>query len=333
MSEVLRAGYTFPMRCLLIGNYGAGNLGDELLREYFLTTFPEVDWTVLSADPRGLELPRLPMGVRSFLTTPWWKTLLAMKSCDAVVFGGGSLLTDTESVTACRLWWLHAAVARLFRRPVLFAFQGVGPFRTSAGEKWAKRALKGVTFLSVRDFASATRAAALGLTIKIVQSFDPVFPLFLAKKKVIDPKNVLIIIPRHNSSASFLVLLERLLAEQKFSQVLIVTLQPDHRAEQQTCRELSQRCGGAEIAPIRTAGEMVNALAGASLVLSQRYHGTLAALALRKRIVTVPQQEEDKHAALPGALDDALEQMLMREVGVGEKALRQALGRVGGIGA
>lgn len=74
------------MHCVLIGNYGVGNFGDEALKEYFLSAFPDITWSVVSARPSGEELPRLPGGFRS-LFSHWWKTLGAIRNTDAVVFG------------------------------------------------------------------------------------------------------------------------------------------------------------------------------------------------------------------------------------------------------
>jgi len=74
------------MRLLLVGNYGVGNLGDEALKEYFLTRFPEIDWIVVSANPRTGEVARLPMGIRSFFWLRWMATLRAYREADGVVF-------------------------------------------------------------------------------------------------------------------------------------------------------------------------------------------------------------------------------------------------------
>ena len=114
------------MRLLMVGNYGDGNVGDEALREYFLRRYTSHRWTVLSAHPSTpQELPRLPSGIRSFLSFKWLRTLNQLPDFDAVVFGGGSLFTDIESPLACILWWLHVRAARFFGKPVLLAFQGV----------------------------------------------------------------------------------------------------------------------------------------------------------------------------------------------------------------
>ena len=175
--------YTRSMRALLIGNYGVGNWGDDALRDYFLTAFPEIEWTVVSASARPPVrpertipiVPRLPLGFRS-LFRPWWRTLRAIARTDAVVFGGGSLFTDSESLFACFLWGMHACVARFFHRPVFLASQGIGPFRTRLGEGIARSVALRSAFLSVRDTASMARVETWGLNKKCIQ-FDGRSPI------------------------------------------------------------------------------------------------------------------------------------------------------------
>ncbi len=333
------------MRCLLIGNYGVGNFGDEMLRRYFPKRFQTIDWTVVSANPTYEELPRLPLGIRSLFGTPWWRTVAAIRRSHAVVFGGGTLLTDVESPKACVLWWWHARVARFFGKPVFFAFQGIGPFQTRIGEKFAKKALRLTNFLSVRDTASAGRAVAGGVSMKIVQTFDPVFPLFLGKihvdrtLEVANKKrlefltsgalsrggNVLIVIPRRNSGKSFRHALEKLQKENLFSRVIVASLQPDDPRELELCKEIGKMFSQSQQWPIRTIDDMVEVLDEGSMVLSQRYHATLAALALGKKIVAVRQAYDDKHALLPEMMDDRMKKMFKEEVERGEKALEEAL--------
>jgi len=150
------------------------------------------------------EVPRLPLGFRSLLR-PWWRTLSAFRSCDAVVFGGGSLFTDTESVKACFLWGWHAWMARVFHKPIILAFQGIGPFRTKMGEGVARRVVQWASFVSVRDDASFVRVRSLGKDTKIVQSWDPAILLMDEEKMPREPKNVFTVIPRGNIGEDFYV--------------------------------------------------------------------------------------------------------------------------------
>ena len=106
------------MRYLLVGNYGVGNAGDEILKDYFLERFPGIEWIVCSACPVSGEVWRLPAGVRSFLSFKWLYTLWVLRKSDGMVFGGGSLFTDVESVRACFVWFAHAfAKTQLYTAP------------------------------------------------------------------------------------------------------------------------------------------------------------------------------------------------------------------------
>lgn len=318
------------MQCLLVGNYGTGNVGDEALKEYFLHAFPEISWTVVSAHPeRRNETPRLPAGIRSFLSLSWWKTVQAYRRTDAVVFGGGTLFTDAESAYACFLWFAHAYVAWFFKKPLLLAFQGVGPFRTWWGERWARFAVRHSSFLSVRDEASALRVKAWGLNIKIVHSFDPIFSGILGKKGD-GTQKVLIIIPRHNSSDSFLELVA-LRGESDWQAVRILSLQPGDRRERDLCQRLRKFLDGvpSSIIPIHTFAELLEQVSQGSLVLTQRYHGALAALMAGIPLEILPQKDGDKLSTLvPFADGEAELSLLSRQVMEGENALREALARV-----
>jgi len=281
-------------RYLLIGNYGVGNVGDEALKEYFLQRFPEVEWVVVSAHPKGeREIPRLPFGVRS-LCTPWWRTVKAYRRCDGVVLGGGSLFTDAESVAAPLLWFGHVALAVFFRKPVFLAFQGMGPFRTWMGERFARWAARKSVCISVRDALSFRRVEHWNLNKKCILSFDPVFTLVDASKTCVS-SNKLLIIPRSNSSREFW-----------------------RKAE-----EARRVRADASVAEPRTLDELSRAVASASFLLTQRYHAGIVALGLGVPFEAVPQVPGDKFDVLNR--EDRDLDRLRERVLVGEEALRQAM--------
>lgn len=317
-----------PMRCVLVGNYGIANLGDEALRDYFLETYPDCNWTVLSAHPsHPADIPRLPGGVRSLLFTPWWKTIRAIRRSDAVVFGGGSLFTDVESRYACLLWALHVLIARICGTPVLLAFQGMGPYRSLTGEWLARWAARQACFLSVRDPASAQRVAGWGLGINVVHTFDPVFSHMYNKNPATNPKNVFVVIPRHNSGATFREATQQLIAATpSVDEVRIVLMQPDDRREIAFAESLHAALPlPASIIPAHTLDELMEQAAGARHVLSQRFHGALAALACGAPLTVLPQGEGDKLWELKtfeGERPDT--HALLQAVAAGEQALRAA---------
>lgn len=314
--------YSREVRLLLVGNYGVGNLGDEALKEYFLRVFPEAQWQVVSASPQEGELPRLPLGFRS-LFTPWWKTLRALERSDGVVFGGGTLFTDLESSRACFLWGWHAFVAWVFRRPFFLVFQGVGPFRTGVGRWCARWALRHAALVSVRDDASLRRVQSFKLNKKIIQTFDPVISIVPSHNPGDGAQNVLIIIPRKNSGVPFRERARQLSKNRAWEDIIILSLQPDDRSEQEICRALQNVLGeNARVVPVRAFADLVCELFVASFVFSQRYHGALVALALDKECEVLPQGAEDKLAELIGRKHVPALRSLVE---VGEEALRAAL--------
>ncbi len=320
------------MKLLLIGNYGVGNLGDELLREYFLglrfepfdIAQGDMEWIIVSAHPRGAsEVPRLPIGVRSFFG-PWWRTLREYWRCDGMVLGGGTLFTDVESPKACLLWGMHVLMARIFRKPVFLAFQGIGPFRTRRAQWWARFAVRHAAFVSVRDAASAQRARTLGAQ-DVVLSFDPVILMFDFAEASDQVRNALIIIPRKNSAPSFATRAASITSAAWYSTVRILSFQPDNPFETKACRAMTDALPGASVVPLTTLEELRAALKGAAFVFTERYHGAVAAYAAGIPFEVVSQGEEDKFAAFPTSVPL---QELRGRVQAGEAALRKAMGLI-----
>lgn len=318
------------MHCVLVGNYGVANLGDEALKDYFLHAFPTIEWSVLSAhSSNSREYARLPGGIRSFIGTSWWRTVKRIRNSDAMVFGGGSLFTDVESVYACFLWAMHAWVAFMLGKPVHLAFQGMGPYKSTAGEWLARSVARRAASISVRDEASMKRLTTWGLGTKVVQSFDPVFSLMRSQKNNVVSKNVFIIIPRHNSGETLHQEALKLITETPHIQdVHIVLMQPDDAAEQEGADALHHLLPvRAAIVPVRTLDELMQEVAGAQLVLSQRFHGALAALAVDVPLHIVSQGAGDKHSQLiPYARGERSTDNLSESIEKGEECLLSALG-------
>jgi polysaccharide pyruvyl transferase CsaB len=184
------------MRIVIIGNYGAHNIGDEavlsgilhLLRKHI----PHAEITVLSYDPNNTEQQHhvsaaylLPFGIRSFLKFGWKKTIRVLQQADYVFIGGGALFTD-EKMKAMYLWGYHAKIAsRYCSRVILFAHT-IGPLQTKRGITIMKKVLGLVQSISVRDEKSKDIIHQLDPTKKVIVASDPAFLLnkiIIQKKK------------------------------------------------------------------------------------------------------------------------------------------------------
>ncbi|PIR53101.1 hypothetical protein COU76_02935 [Candidatus Peregrinibacteria bacterium CG10_big_fil_rev_8_21_14_0_10_49_10] len=318
------------MTYLLVGNYGVGNLGDEALREYFLQRFPDVQWRVVSAHPQGEELPRFPCGLRSFFSCRWIRTFRALRRSNGMVLGGGSLFTDVESVWACVLWWVHVCAARLLRKRVILAFQGIGPFRTTWGERFARSAVRVAYAVSVRDAASYQRIQTWKRQGTLLQSFDPVLALVPDPTPDLASGHVLIAVPRENSGEVFLGRLRALLQGDRFTHVRILSLKPHSPQEKEYCALLQSAVSlPCTLQHVHTLQDLISGIAGGELVLTERFHGGVVALALGKELEVVPQKEGDKLDALAALLHSMpvqrRKERLRALVQEGEDALRAAL--------
>ncbi len=312
------------MRCLLVGNYGVGNLGDEALKEYFLTHFPEVEWTVLSAHPQtARERSRLPGGFRSLLSFRWIRTIGAYCYSDAVVFGGGSLFTDSESPYACFLWWIHASVAHVLRKPIHLAFQGIGPLNSKRGERLARQVCRWAASISVRDAESKKLVDHWQLPVPVIQSFDPVFSMLHGDNHTEVTQKILTVIPRKNSDATFLKVVRDAQAQAIYNSVVVLCLQGDDPVERSVAAVLAEKLE-ATVRSVTTVQELVEVVFPSAFVVSQRYHGALAALALGVPFSVLPQADGDKLAAL-ASMDGAAVPELLSLVAAGEEYLRQSL--------
>jgi len=287
---------------LLVGNFGVGNLGDEELKRYFIQRYPHVHWRVICARPQASkELCRLPCGIRSFFAFSWIATIKAYWNCDGVVFGGGSLFTDIESPKACLLWWIHAVPAYIFRKPIHLAFQGIGPWKTSIGIYLSTSVCRMATSISVRDISSFERVKNMQLHKKCVLSCDPVYWLIKKEKTDCSSQNVLILIPRNNSSDKFIIAMENAYKSNTWSAIRVISMKPYDNSESEFCQMIIDKYyKSAKLLKITSLGEILQNIKDSGLVVSERYHGALAALTLGKPVEIITQSDDDKLCSLQG---------------------------------
>jgi polysaccharide pyruvyl transferase WcaK-like protein len=110
-----------------------------------------------------------------------------------------------------------------------------------------------------------------------------------------------------------------------FEGISILSLEPGSRKEQAVCAGLLLTMPQANIVPVRSLSNLVDDVSQASFVLSERYHGALAAFALGVPFEAISQQPGDKLASL---MEEAKEEGVERcreRVEEGVKALMQAL--------
>jgi polysaccharide pyruvyl transferase CsaB len=161
------------MRVLLSGYYGEGNGGDEALLATLLQMLPShVTPVVLSGNP---EETRQRYGVESYNRMALLQVIHALQSCDAFIWGGGSLMQDVTSIISPFYYGVLMAIAQIMGLKTVAWGQGIGPLLRIQTRWLAKWNFAGCTKVSVRDRSSS--ALLLSWKIPHVLAPDPVWAL------------------------------------------------------------------------------------------------------------------------------------------------------------
>ena len=161
------------MRVLLSGYYGKGNGGDEALLATLLQMLPlDVTPVVLSGNP---EETHRHYGVECYNRMDFFSVFKALRSCDAFVWGGGSLIQDATSIISPFYYGGLMALAQVMGLKTVAWGQGIGPLLRSQTRFLAQRNFAGCTQVSVRDVASSRLLS--DWSIPHILAPDPVWAL------------------------------------------------------------------------------------------------------------------------------------------------------------
>jgi len=161
------------MRVLLSGYYGKGNGGDEALLATLLQMLPpDVTPVVLSGNP---EETHRHYGVECYNRMAFLQVIKALRSCDAFVWGGGSLIQDATSSISPFYYGGLMALAQVMGLKTVAWGQGIGPLLRSQTRWLAKGNFAGCTQVSVRDRSSSQLLS--DWSIPHILAPDPVWAL------------------------------------------------------------------------------------------------------------------------------------------------------------
>lgn len=170
-------------RVVISGYYGFNNSGDEAVLQSILQALEragaeqgvQISPIVLSQDPAGTsERYGVETVPRMKLSALWH----ALRRCDGLISGGGSLLQDATGVKSIPYYLGVIQMAHLLRKPVFIYAQGIGPIHRPIFKPWIRRVYQRAAYLSVRDRESAALLTSFGIEpdrIELVP--DPVMGL------------------------------------------------------------------------------------------------------------------------------------------------------------
>ena len=137
--------------------------------------FPPATFTVFSDTPR---ITAQKFGVESIKRRgngfQWLRRLLALKSADLFILGGGGILMDYGTTASNLLKWLEPLdVAQRLGVPTMTYGIGVGDVYTPEGLTQLRRTLRGTGAVCVRDRDSEMRLSELGVESQCLLTGDP----------------------------------------------------------------------------------------------------------------------------------------------------------------
>jgi len=246
---------------LLIGYYGYGNFGDELMREAIEDFFKKfhVEYKIA-----------LPTRVSKDTISRFniFELIDAIYDSDIVIYGGGGLLQDITSTKSFLYYSSIIWLSLMFQKPVILFGNSLGPVKKLTDRFILKSILKNKNvFLFARDLVSYRYGK--WLNSNTVLSSDPSvrhLKKFQAQKSDIYD---LLIVPRKNSN------IEKYDILKKYFQRIIVC--PAQKTDIQIARTIANRLGCDLFENVDNTEELLSLILSSNFVISERFHPLLVA--------------------------------------------------------
>jgi len=164
---------------LLSGYYGFQNAGDDAILDAFMKSAEDlpcpVQITVLSNTP---EQTAQKYGCDTAHRFGVFAVLRALRRCDVLVSGGGSLLQDKSSTRSIIYYLSIVRLAKLFGKPVMLYANGIGPVNRPANRRRVKAVVSRADMITLREESSRDELLRMGITApEIHVTADPIFIL------------------------------------------------------------------------------------------------------------------------------------------------------------
>lgn len=160
-------------KAALLGYYGFGNLGDELLLTACLDMLKGERVVVLSNTPDDTAKT---FSVECVNRWKFGEVVKALRSSETLILGGGGLFQDVTSVKSCVWYWAVVRLAKFCGCKVLALGQSVGPLGSRLSRTLTGNALRACEAVHVRDEKSCALAEALGCK-RVIKGCDLVLTL------------------------------------------------------------------------------------------------------------------------------------------------------------
>lgn len=178
------------MKIIILGWYGAGNVGDEAILQSMLSFFQlqnDIEIDIVSFNPaKTARMVKKFSCVKNivrigskfnFLKSDFRGIWRALKSAQAVIIGGGGLFQDIYNFNFIPFFSIIVIIAAYLRKRIIWYAVGIGPFKRRIARWLCRLAANRAHYISVRDPLSQKRLLELNVQQKICIAPDPVFLL------------------------------------------------------------------------------------------------------------------------------------------------------------
>ena len=122
---------------------------------------PDVAITVITGNCR---MTRENHKVQAVHRLNFFAIAAAIRRCDILISGGGSLLQDVTSARSLYYYLWIMKIALFFKKPVMLYAQGIGPVRGIKAREAVQKVLQRVSVIGVRDRDSKAELMDMGVT-------------------------------------------------------------------------------------------------------------------------------------------------------------------------
>lgn len=166
-------------RVVMSGYYGFNNSGDEAIllsmHKNIQALGNKYHITVLTNKP---EETRAKYNVEVVYRFSFWKVMKALKDCDVLLSGGGSLLQDSTSTRSLMYYLSIIVAAKLLRKKVMLYANGIGPVSRNQNRRIVKHVVNQADLITLREENSYEELMSMGVNEKkCFVTADPVFTM------------------------------------------------------------------------------------------------------------------------------------------------------------
>ncbi|MEK7673276.1 MAG: polysaccharide pyruvyl transferase family protein [Patescibacteria group bacterium] len=280
------------MKFAVCGNYGAQNLGDEMILKGLILSLNQ---SFPAAEIKVIE--HFPSGFRSFFKSLFKEseTKKIVKECDYFILGGGGLF-GSLSFKANVIWLIQAYQAYRLGKRVLMLGQSVGEIKWGIIRYFVRRAFNKAHLIVVRDSNSKKVLEKLGVEKEIFVAPD--FAFMLPTPAIQDSQSehkTAIIALRYlfNLPVNFINILTdfcKFLLTEKNYHLKFINFQEGHESDAPLHEKIIQNLNSPEKIEYLTQDKIDNLLtefAQADFVIGMRLHSIICALKANKPLIAL----------------------------------------------